>query len=211
MLLFDLDGTLIDSNGVWLQVDIDFLARRGIPWSEEYNEGVAHVTLAAGAVFTKEYLRLPDSPEEIMEEWLSMVRHAYAETIPLCPGVREYLAWQASAGERMAVYTSCDRTLCEAALGHHGLGRYFETVFYAAELGVQKQSPEGFRRVAELLGAAPGEITFFDDSPRSCVGAKAAGLNVVGVYSPFFAREAEDMRRLCDRYVTGFPELMREG
>lgn len=211
MLLFDLDGTLIDSNGVWLQVDLDFLAKRGIPWTEEYNEGVAHVTLAAGAVFTKKFCRLPDSPEEIMEEWLSMVRRAYAETIPLCPGVREYLARQADAGERMAVYTSCDRTLCEAALGHHDLARYFEAVFYAAELGIQKHSPEGFRRVAGLLGVPPEEITFFDDSPRSCAGAKAAGLTVVGVYSPFFAREEDAMRDLCDRYVTGFPELAEEG
>lgn len=42
MYLFDLDGTLIDSNGIWAEVDRTFLARRGYPYTKEYYEGVAH-------------------------------------------------------------------------------------------------------------------------------------------------------------------------
>ena len=53
MYFFDLDGTLIDSNGVWKQVDRDFLAKRGIPYSHAYYEGVAHTALPLAAEFTK--------------------------------------------------------------------------------------------------------------------------------------------------------------
>ena len=58
MLLFDMDGTLIDSNGVWKNVDREFLARRGIAYTHAYYEGVAHTILPLAAKFTKEYCRL---------------------------------------------------------------------------------------------------------------------------------------------------------
>lgn len=53
MLLFDMDGTLIDSNGVWKNVDREFLARRGMPYTHAYYEGVAHTILPLAAKFTK--------------------------------------------------------------------------------------------------------------------------------------------------------------
>ena len=68
MYLFDLDGTLIDSNGIWQNVDRTFLARRGMPYTREYYEGVAHTILPLAAVFTKEYCHLEQSCEEIIAE-----------------------------------------------------------------------------------------------------------------------------------------------
>ena len=72
MLLFDMDGTLIDSNGVWKNVDREFLARRGIAYTHAYYEGVAHTILPLAAKFTKEYCRLTESCEEIIAEWMEI-------------------------------------------------------------------------------------------------------------------------------------------
>ena len=55
MLIFDMDGTLIDSNGIWRTVDEQFLSRRGIPYTREYYEGVAHTAFSKAAVFTKHF------------------------------------------------------------------------------------------------------------------------------------------------------------
>ena len=90
MFFFDLDGTLIDSNGIWKQIDRDFLARRNLPYTREYYEGVAHTALPMAAVFTKEYCHLEESCEEIIAEWMEMSRDAYAK-VPVKPGVRAYL------------------------------------------------------------------------------------------------------------------------
>lgn len=90
MLLFDMDGTLIDSNGVWKNVDREFLARRGIAYTHAYYEGVAHTILPLAAKFTKEYCRLTESCEEIIAEWMEMARDAYAH-VTVKPGVRAYL------------------------------------------------------------------------------------------------------------------------
>ena len=65
LYLFDMDGTLIDSNGIWKDVDSAFLARRGLPYTKEYYEGVAHTIFPLAAKFTKEFCHLPESEEAI--------------------------------------------------------------------------------------------------------------------------------------------------
>lgn len=63
MQIFDMDGTLIDSNGIWKDVDTAFLAKRGLPYTKEYYEGVAHTIFPLAARFTKEFCHLPESEE----------------------------------------------------------------------------------------------------------------------------------------------------
>lgn len=207
MLIFDLDGTLIDSNGVWVEVDKIFLARRNAPYTKEYYEGVAHSILSNCAVFTKEYLGLAESCEEIIAEWMDLARGQYNE-IPLKDGVREYLERCKEAGHRMAVFTACVPEHCRAALKHHQLTPYFEQVIYAQELGEDKKSPAIFRKVAQMLGVTPGQCVFFDDSLTACKAAKAAGMTVVGVHDAYFRDSEPDMRELCDQYIRGFGDLL---
>lgn len=87
MFLFDMDGTLINSNGVWKDVDREFLARRGMEYSRAYYEGVAHTIFPLAAKFTKEFCNLEESCEEIMAEWMELAKDAYAN-VTVKPGVR---------------------------------------------------------------------------------------------------------------------------
>ena len=210
MLLFDFDGTLVDSNGVWAEVDRVFLARRGAPYTEEYYRGVAHTILSQCAIFTKEYLGLEESCEDIIAEWMELAADKYATDVPLKPHVREYLDRCAREGHSMAIVTSCVPAHCRAALDHLDIGRYFQSVIYAQEQGVDKRGPALFLRAAELLGVSPRDCVLFDDSLSACKGAKAAGMTVVGVYDPnrAFPGEDADMRELCDRYILDFKELI---
>ena len=207
MLIFDLDGTLLDSNGVWVEVDRTFLSRRNAPYTQAYYEGVAHTILQNCVVFTKEYLHLEESCEEIIAEWMDLAEDAY-EHVELKPHVREYLERCRAAGHRMAVFTSAVPAHCHAALDKHGLAPYFERIFFAQELGMDKKSPAVFRLVAEALGVRPRECVFFDDSLAACKSAKAAGMTVVGVKDAYFPGSEVDMREVCDQFITGFGELL---
>ena len=207
MLIFDMDGTLIDSNGIWKQVDHDFLARRGLPYSRAYFEGVAHTALPLAAEFTKEFCHLEESCQEIIDEWMEMSRGMYAK-VPLKPGVRAYLKQCRAEGRRMAVVTSSVPEHCHTALKNLDLEKYFERIIFAQQLGVEKKKPELWLAAAQENGVRPEDCTIFDDSLAACWGARAAKMRVVGVYDVLFAQDEKEMRAFCDVYIKSFEELL---
>lgn len=207
MYLFDLDGTLIDSNGVWREVDNAFLSRHHCQETPEYFETIAHAIFPTAAQFTREYYQLTLQPEEIMAEWMELARDAYAFHTPMKDGAREYLERLRSEGKSLCLVTACVPELCRLVLERHGLEPFFDQVVLAQELGMEKRDPRFFPAAAELLGAAPADCILFEDAPANCAAAQSCGMTVVGVYDRFFAgREAEF--QCCTRYIRSFRELL---
>ena len=207
MLLFDLDGTLIDSNGVWKEVDRTFLSRRNIPYTHAYYEGVAHTIFPLAAKFTKEFCNLPDSCEEIMAEWMDLAKDAYAH-VTIKPGVRAYLKQCKAEGRRMAIVTSSIPQHCQTALRHLDLEKYFERITFAQELGLEKKDAEIWEIAAAQANVEPQTCTMFDDSIAACCGARSAKMRVVGVYDGYFAKDQRQMEQFCDVYIRSFQDLL---
>ena len=208
MQIFDMDGTLIDSNGIWKDVDTAFLAKRGLSYTKEFYEGVAHTIFPLAAKFTKEFCHLPESEEAIMAEWMDMAGDLYGTSVPVKPGVRAYLDKLRAAGERLIVVTSAVPVHCRTALTHLGLMPYFERIIFAHGLQLEKKDAQLWCLTAEMMGVAPEDCTLYDDSVEACRGAKAAGMHAVGVYDPYFAGTEPEMQAVCDRYIRSFEELI---
>ena len=207
MFLFDMDGTLINSNGVWKDVDREFLARRGMEYSRAYYEGVAHTIFPLAAKFTKEFCNLEESCEEIMAEWMELAKDAYAN-VTVKPGVRAYLKQCKAEGRGVALVTSSVPEHCYTAMKKLDLLKYFDTITFAQELGLEKKEPELWREAARRNGVRPEDCTIFDDSLAACQGARRARMHVVGVYDSFFASDEREMRHFCDVYIKSFEELL---
>ena len=208
MIFFDLDGTLLDSNGVWVQVDDDFLGRRGLVSTPEYTFAMAHSIFPVAAQYTKDYYHLPDTPEEIMAEWRALARDAYLYTIPLKPGAAELLRKLKDQGYRMALLTASLPELCQAAITRHGLDPYLEGMFFSQEVGLEKRNPEVYPIAAERFGVKPQDCVLFEDALHNCAAAREAGFTVVGVYDQFFSISWEDMVKTCHRAVKSLEELL---
>ena len=208
MILFDFDGTLVDSNGVWEVVDNTFPARRGLTPTWEYSETVGHSIFPLAAQFTIDYYHLDMSPQAIMDEWTEMGREAYLSQVPAKPGALAFLEQCARQGEDMALLTACVPEFCKAALKRLDMERYFSKLIFVQELGMVKKDPATFAYVLKELGARPEESTLYEDSPGACAAAKEAGLTVVGVYDPFYARYEAELKALCHRYIHSFTELI---
>ena len=108
----------------------------------------------------------------------------------------------------MALVTSSVPVHCHTAMEKLDLMKYFESVTFAQELGIEKKDKRLWLGVAERYGVEPETCTLFDDSLAACKGARSAKMRVVGVYDSFFAGDEKEMRSFCDVYIKSFEELL---
>ena len=208
MTFFDLDGTLIDSNGIWLEIDRAFLAKRRLAYTRAYSDVVARLPYREAATYTKACFDLPESVDEIVQSWSDMAYEAYCTTIPLKPFVLEYLTLLHRRQEPMGIVTSCMDHLCSAVLERTGIRPLFSSITTARETPDGKRSPDLFLLAAKKAGVEPRQCIVFEDSPSACESARNAGMQVIGVYDPFFADDKPAMQRICQRYINSFSELL---
>lgn len=208
MHIFDLDGTLIDSNGIWQEIDIEFLKRRNLPYTKEYYEGVAHTVLPKAAVFTKKYCNIQDSEESIIAEWMQMAGDVYSTSIPIKPGVIKYLEKLKSNNETIVLLTSSVPVHATSALSRLNLLSYFSELFFSQIIGLDKNNPELFKFVANKMNVAPKDCILYDDSVVSCQTAKSIGMQIVAVYDHFFEETQDKLKVIGDKYILSFEELL---
>ena len=204
MYFFDLDGTLLDSNGVWLEIDIEFLGRQGIhPVPEDYTEFVTHNSFGASAVYTKERFGLSMSSQEIVACWQELARDHYANHLPLKPGAKTLLETLVEKGYKISIVTSCMPHLCAAALKRHGIHDLFHSIHYSHLMDIEKSDPELFLTIARLEGLDAEQCVLFDDSPDYLSAAKRAGWQVWGVRDTLFDHRTQEITSVCgpDRYL----------
>lgn len=208
MIFFDLDGTLLDSNGLWLEIDRIFLEKRGITTvPEDYIEFVSNHVAPKAAAFTKERFGLSETAEEILGEWQEMASHAYCHVLGLKKGAKELLESLKAENVPMCLLTACIPELCHGALENHGLTAYFKTIHTAIEMGLDKRDKELFPLVAKLQGKNPKQCIIIDDAVDYCIAARDAGFTVIGIHDPSAQHDQEMLKSVCDYYVEDLTQL----
>ncbi len=206
--IFDLDGTILDSNWLWEQIDKDFLGIRGIEVPADYMETISPLGAEATAVYTIERFGLTDKPEDLIEEWFSMAKQAYAEKICCKPFAKGYIKKLYQNGVKLAVATSSDRQLFMATLEREGLLEYFSEIVTVSEVSRGKGFPDIYLEAAKRIGVEPENCVVFEDVLKAVEGAKTGNFKVVAVQDYKFAHHKEQMEKIADCYIKGFEELI---
>lgn len=199
--IFDLDGTLLDSMGVWERVDVEFLGRRGIAVPRDYGDSIRAMNLEEGAAYTIRRFGLAETVDELTGEWLSMVEQEYRYRVGLTDYASEYLTALKRAGIRLAAATCSRMEIIAPCLERNGIFPLFDAVVTAEMAGCGKERPDIFLLAAGLLGVEPGECVVFDDALSAIRSAKAAGMTAYGVYDITSAHRREEMEKIADGYL----------
>lgn len=209
--IFDMDGTIMDSLGIWERIDYDFLEKkRGIKVPHDYVHDIAAMSFSEIADYTIKRFNLPDTPAELMQEWTDMAIHEYAHNVPLKPHVREYISCLKKQGKKIALCTSSPEYFFRPALKNNGIYDLFDAFANTCEAGVGKGSPRVYLMAAEKLGVSAARCLVFEDVISAAISAKKAGMRVCGVYDERSAARMEEMRSICDLYINGFDEMMED-
>ncbi len=206
-IIFDLDGTLLDSIPVWSKVGEKFLESQGIAPPPQLKKALKKKSLRQAAEYFIETFRLDFAADEIITRINNIVEHHYKNTIPLKPYVREFLNYLRDKNVKMCIATASNKELVERALDRHGILSYFEFVLTCEEVGVGKDQPDIFIQAVQRLGLNIKDVLIFEDSIHCIKTAKNAGFKVVGVYEQSAGDRVKEMKILSDYFIYSFQEI----
>jgi len=207
--IFDMDGTLTDSMGVWNRLAEEYITGLGYPYSPEVMERTAHLTLLDSAALFVQYYGLPKTPEQVAEEINALMEGHYRTDIPLKPGAKAMLERLRAAGCSMCVASSTSPDLIDICLRRLGVRDCFQFLLSAEEVGAGKDKPDVYLEAARRLGSVPAGTVVFEDVIFAARTAKSAGFPLVTVYDEYSKADQESLKELADRYILTWedPEL----
>ncbi len=210
-VIFDLDGTLIDSMGIWLQVDKEYLIKRGIPVPEDLFEDVPEGnSYKEICQYFKDKFNLPDSIEEIGAEWQSMVEKHYTTDITLKHGALELIKYLNEQNIKIGLGTSNNKHLAETVLKANNVMHYFDSIVAGCEEIKGKPYPDIFQKAAAELQIEPQHCLVIEDT---LIGIQAAHKGEMDAYAIFDNNNTHNVEKLkleADFYAENFDDILEK-
>lgn len=207
-VIFDLDGTLIDSMSMWDDINVEYLGKFGLTVPENLQREISGMSFTECAIYFKEKFQLPDSIEEIKDVWNEMAMYKYMHEVPLKTGVLEFLMELKQRGIKIGIATSNSIELVEAVLDSLQIAKYFDEVHTSCEVQKGKPAPDIYLFVAKCLLVEPEQCLVFEDVPEGIIAGKRAGMQVCAVEDDFSKYMTEEKRKLADYYIVDYKEIL---
>ncbi len=206
-VIFDMDGSLVDSMWMWRAIDIEYLGHFGIPLPENLQAEIEGMSFGETALYFKEHFPIPNSVEEIMQTWNRMAWDKYVYEVPLKEGISEFLRGCKENGIALGIATSNSRELVENVAQVHRLRDYFTSIVTGSEVERGKPAPDIYLKAADELSVSPARCLVFEDIVAGILAGKNAGMRVCAVADAYSEHDADRKRKLADYYIEDYFHL----
>jgi HAD superfamily hydrolase (TIGR01509 family) len=179
-VIFDLDGVLIDSEGLWNEARVEITSEAGGQWRPEAQRAMMGMSSLEWSRYMHEDLGVPIEPEQLSEMVVSRLARLYRERVPLLPGAREAVIGCSEVWP-LGLASSSNRPLIELVLDLTELRQCFRATVSSEELPRGKPAPDVYLEAARRLEVAPERCAAVEDSTNGLLSADAAGMTVIAV------------------------------
>lgn len=179
-VLWDMDGTLVDTEPYWISGEFELAAMHGGPWSDEDAHAVIGQELVVSATRLRDVAGVPWSTDEIIEWLLAWVQERLRGAIPWRPGAKELLDSLRTRGVPMALVTMSWRVLADEIVAALPAGT-FATVVTGDEVTAGKPAPDPYLAACAALGVVPADCVALEDSVTGVASAVAAGVPTLAI------------------------------
>ncbi len=207
-VIFDLDGTLIDSMWMWESIDVEYLGKFGIGYEKDIQEQIEGMSFSETAIYFKERFHIPDTLEQMKNDWDQLAYEKYRNEVPLKKGALAFLNYLKQRGIKMGIATSNSKTLVEVVLEKHQISSYFDSIHTACEVKKGKPAPDIYLLVARELEVNPKDCLVFEDVPQGIMAGKNAGMTTCAVEDAFSVEQRKIKKEIADYYIESYEELL---
>lgn len=181
-ILIDMDGTLVDSHPVLMQVYFDFMKNMGVSGSkEEFQELVGPSMPEVVAILRQRY-NIDLSVQDLVGRYHETLERVYTNQLKIFDGVKEFLSYVKSRGVKIALVTSATEHLAYKFLCSQGIDGFFNRVITPSE-GKGKPAPDIYLRALKALSIHPDEAIVIEDSPNGVQAAVSAGIHTFHIFN----------------------------
>jgi HAD superfamily hydrolase (TIGR01509 family) len=180
-IVFDLDGVLIDSEPVWLQVRREVVAEFGGRWSDEADHRLLGMNTAEWSAYLADELGVRLPARRVAEVVIDRMAQRYRDHLPVIDGAPETVTALREAGFPLALASSSPSRLITTAVDALGVAAAFDALVSSDEVAHGKPAPDVYRTAVQRLGADPDVTAAVEDSPNGMLAAVAAGLTLIAV------------------------------
>ena len=184
-VVFDLDGVLVDSEGVWDGVREELAHERGGSWHAGAQREMMGMSSPEWSAYMHERIGLAETPAEINRIVVERMLERYAAGLPWIPGALAAVR-RIAASFPLGLASSSNRELIDAVLAAGGLTGLFATTVSSEEVARGKPSPDVYLEAARRLGVDPSACVAIEDSHNGIRSAKAAGMTCIAIPNPHF-------------------------
>ena len=195
-IIFDMDGTLLDSMGHWRTCSSDFVRANGKEPAENLEDILFEMSLIEGSQYLVDNYFPTMTTGQILDGISAVMLEKYRKMVEPKPYMHECLREMSEMGLPMAIATSSGRDHVEAGFKKHGVFDMFHSIHTCGEVGAGKTKPDVFLAAARSMGLEPSETAVFEDSAYAIKTAKAAGFVTVAV--PDMGSDWQEVGALAD-------------
>lgn len=209
-VIFDLDGTVVDSMWMWEDIDRKFFAKYNISLPDDYQKRVDGMSFYETALFTKETYGFPCSVEEIMNEWNQMAFDYYSNDVMLRECAHEFLDYLFCNNIKLGIATSNSTELCMEVLNKRGISHYFGTIITGDVCLNGKPAPDVYLKAAENLGVEPKDCLVFEDLYQGVQAGNNAGMTTVAIWGEYSDKSWNRISSESDYNIRSYKEIVDE-
>lgn len=207
-IIFDLDGTLLESMGYWVHAGERYLESLGITPHKNLYDAIKTMTMEEVVKYLIHEYHITKTPDEVVCGIYETIEHAYFHEIQPKPGAVALFKLLRAQNIPFCIATATDRPLVEAALKRLDMLDYFEFIITCSECGMSKRNPKIYLDCAKRFHAAPHELAVFEDVIYAGATAKAAGFYLVGVRDTYAEADWDALSEIADRFIDSLEELL---
>lgn len=206
-IIFDLDGTLVDSMWIWEDIDMEYLNRYQYDLPENLQAEIEGMGFTETAIFFKDRFKIPASVEEIKMDWNNLAREKYATKVPLKKGVIELLNYAKNQGIKLGIASSNSRELINVVLESHDIQSYFDTIVTSCEAKKGKPAPDVYLMAARNLSIPNERCLVFEDIPAGIKAGLAANMKVCAIEDEFSMHSKNEKIKLAHYYINDYYDI----